>query len=341
MQHRAPLLFLLLAAMAPALAMGQGFGKVVNSIDSANKATVPPASVPDGFAKVTDTRDTMPLPPPPPRLAAPIEQPIEETDAIYTPPPPTVPSPTLPPLVKRSIPQQVTEAAPGVLLVQPGNLSDARGRDAPLTTNSTITGRMFNDRTETLTPEGIVDDQPDPRGGFSFGGTPEGARLPAVESPEAPVAPAIEQPAVAMPTAPSITAPMPVIIISPATVVTPTVEASPTAAVSATVPQGPMAAGLTFTNDDTDLSPKAKKQLDTFSRLAGGVPLASLSLTQRTVGPVNALNELADARRANILKALRAAHVVNDTTRIHEVRVRATTPQSKVTLVGTPSAPLE
>jgi hypothetical protein len=127
----------------------------------------------------------------------------------------------------------------------------------------------------------------------------------------------------------------PVSVLSPVTIITPTAVLSTSNPTPQTSPlTQPIAAALTFMADDITLSARVKQQLQTFSNLAKGNTLRTLTLTQRTVAPLNALNELSDARRKAILEALKANGVINDKTRISEVRTRSTSASSKVTLIG-------
>ncbi len=326
-------------ALLPFLAWAEPFAGVTNARDMADGIAASTLAAASGsFAPVTDPRDTMPMAPPPPVAAAPVDDRTAATPVIPTPhlDPSASAAPSLPALVKRPIEQEVTEASPGVLLVQPASTLSRpvpHMADTRMNTNGTLNGQMFNDHTETLTPTGIIDDQPEPKDGFSFG-SGQGAAQPAV--PEADAVPTPTMPA-------SITQSVvgPVKIVSPVSVLSPVTIITPTAVLSTSNPTPqtspltqPIAAALTFMADDITLSARVKQQLQTFSNLAKGNTLRTLTLTQRTVAPLNALNELSDARRKAILEALKANGVINDKTRISEVRTRSTSASSKVTLIG-------
>jgi hypothetical protein len=117
--------------------------------------------------------------------------------------------------------------------------------------------------------------------------------------------------------------------ISPVAVTIPTTVASPTVPLTQ-----PIAAGLSFLNDDITLSPRTKQQLETFARLAKGNMLKQITITQRTVAPLDALTTLADARRKLILDQLKTLGAINDATQVSEVRTRSTAATSKITLIG-------
>jgi hypothetical protein len=345
---------LALPLLAPVCIWAQPFAGVTNARDNADGIAVGAAPSSTGVAApVVDPRDTMPMAPPPPTAAAPVDDRTAATPVIPTPhlDPSASAAPSLPALVKRPIRQEVTEAEPGVLLVQPASTlvhQLPHMADTRMNTNGTLNGQMFNDQTETLTPTGIIDDQAAPdvdnHGGFSFGGgqgsEPAGPVEPAVAAVPSPVAPvSATQPPV---TQPSIG---PVKVISPVAAISSVTVASASTSVSSSNPTPhisnlvvpltqPIAAALTFMADDITLSARVKQQLQTFSGLARGNTLASLTITQRTVAPLNALNELADARRKAILAVLKAEGVINDKTRVSEVRTRSTAATSKVTLIG-------
>jgi hypothetical protein len=329
----------LLPVLAPVCVWAEPFAGVVNARDMADGVAVgAPVATSGSFAPVTDPRDTMPMAPPPPMAAAPVDDRTAATRAIPTPhlDPSASAAPSLPALVKRPIQQDVTEASPGVLLVQPAStLSHPAPHmvDSRMTTDGTLNGQMFNDRTETLTPTGIIDDQPEPKDGFSFGGG-QGAVQP--DTPEAAAAPSPMLPvSVTQPIAGPVKIISPVAVISPVTAASSSVPVSPSNPTPQTSPlTQPIAAALTFMADDITLSVRAKQQLQTFSTLAKGNTLATLTITQRTVAPLNALGELADARRKAILAVLKANGVINDKTRVSEVRTRSTAATSKITLIG-------